>query len=350
MNQKKYQVFVSSTYEDLQEERGVVMKVLLEMDCIPSGMELFPAANEDQWSVIKAIIDNCDYFIAIIAGRYGSLDNDGTSFTEKEYCYAIEANKPVISFIHEDPGSIPSKNTEPTDLGKKKLEKFRQLVRQKTCKHWKDPNQLGMAVASSLGKLRETHPAAGWIRGDLVQQNNADKILQLRSENENLRRKLSEIQNEPSIKMEELARGEDIVEIRTIAVYREFVIEESEIKTIRLTWNEIFYTVSPLMIQEANESEIAKVLSDKLSPNFPSSKKSKGGSKYDFMLESDSLKLQTVTISQEIFHTIIVQLLNLGLIKESVRKRSVRDADKYWTLTKSGKNVMNGLRVIRRSS
>ena len=49
---RKFQVFVSSTYEDLQQERQEIMHALLELDCIPSGMELFPAANEDQWSLI----------------------------------------------------------------------------------------------------------------------------------------------------------------------------------------------------------------------------------------------------------------------------------------------------------
>lgn len=56
---KKYQVFVSSTYEDLQIERQEVMHALLELDCIPSGMELFPAANEDQWTLIKGVIEDC---------------------------------------------------------------------------------------------------------------------------------------------------------------------------------------------------------------------------------------------------------------------------------------------------
>jgi hypothetical protein len=49
MEQKKYQVFVSSTYIDLIDERQEIMHALLELDCIPAGMELFPAANEDQW-------------------------------------------------------------------------------------------------------------------------------------------------------------------------------------------------------------------------------------------------------------------------------------------------------------
>lgn len=68
----RYQVFVSSTYEDLKAERQEVMHALLELDCIPAGMELFPAANEDQWSLIKKVIKECDYYIVISAGRYGS--------------------------------------------------------------------------------------------------------------------------------------------------------------------------------------------------------------------------------------------------------------------------------------
>lgn len=67
---KKYQVFVSSTYEDLVPERQEIMHALLELDCIPAGMELFPAADEDQWSLIKGVIDDCDYYLVVIGGRY----------------------------------------------------------------------------------------------------------------------------------------------------------------------------------------------------------------------------------------------------------------------------------------
>ena len=94
VEQKKYQIFVSSTYEDLRPERQEIMHALLELDCIPSGMELFPAANEDQWSLIKGVIDDCDYYVVVIGGRYGSLGPDGISYTEMEYRYAISRGNP----------------------------------------------------------------------------------------------------------------------------------------------------------------------------------------------------------------------------------------------------------------
>lgn len=62
---KKFSVFVSSTYEDLIDERKEVIQALLELDCIPIGMELFPATDDDQWTLIKELINECDYYILI---------------------------------------------------------------------------------------------------------------------------------------------------------------------------------------------------------------------------------------------------------------------------------------------
>ena len=42
----KYQIFVSSTYEDLKDERAEVIKACLNMGHIPVGMEMFNAADE----------------------------------------------------------------------------------------------------------------------------------------------------------------------------------------------------------------------------------------------------------------------------------------------------------------
>jgi hypothetical protein len=95
---KRYQVFVNSTFIDLQEERRQVIQTVMELDCFPAGMELFPAADEEQWDFICKAIDDCDYFILIIGGRYGSLTDEGISYTEKEYDYAVEQGLPVLVF------------------------------------------------------------------------------------------------------------------------------------------------------------------------------------------------------------------------------------------------------------
>nr|VFK57841.1 MAG: protein of unknown function (DUF4062) [Candidatus Kentron sp. TUN]VFK66801.1 MAG: protein of unknown function (DUF4062) [Candidatus Kentron sp. TUN] len=82
----KYQIFVSSTYEDLKPERDQVIKAVLEMGHIPVGMEMFSAGDEQQWDVIKKQIDQSDYYVVLIAHRCGSMDGS-ISYTEKEYDY-----------------------------------------------------------------------------------------------------------------------------------------------------------------------------------------------------------------------------------------------------------------------
>jgi hypothetical protein len=69
---KKYQIFVSSTYVDPIEERQQVMRTILEMGHIPVGMEQFSAADKEQWKIIQRQIDQSDYYVVLIAHRYGS--------------------------------------------------------------------------------------------------------------------------------------------------------------------------------------------------------------------------------------------------------------------------------------
>jgi len=166
--EKRYQVFVSSTYEDLRKERQEVIQALLELDCFPAGMELFPAADQDQWTLIKKVIDDSDYYIVIIAGKYGSRGPSGISYTQMEYEYAISRGKPVIAFIHSDPGSIPSAKTEQTKEGNDQMAEFKKIVQRKACKYWANQSELGSVITRSVVKLMKSNPAIGWVRGDSV--------------------------------------------------------------------------------------------------------------------------------------------------------------------------------------
>ena len=98
-----YEVFVSSTFEDLKEERAHVMWVLVERRCLPTGMEHFSASSRPAWDRIKRDIEACDYYLLILAGRYGSMvPGDAIGYTEREYDYARSIDKPVLAFFHAD--------------------------------------------------------------------------------------------------------------------------------------------------------------------------------------------------------------------------------------------------------
>src|SRR5439155_1656576 len=64
----RYQVFISSTSKDLHEERQKALQAVLEMKAFPTGMEMFPSADDEQWDFIKREIESSDYYVVIVAG------------------------------------------------------------------------------------------------------------------------------------------------------------------------------------------------------------------------------------------------------------------------------------------
>lgn len=163
--QKIYQVFVSSTFEDLQEERLEIIDSILNYGHIPVGMELFNASDESQWNVIKKRIDQSDYYVLIISDRYGSMDGD-IGYTEKEYDYAISINKPIIAFLRTDEyiPKLPSPFRETSH--KRELSKFKEKIKKRNVKFWKDKSDLVKMFLISFKQLSEDKPQIGWVRSD----------------------------------------------------------------------------------------------------------------------------------------------------------------------------------------
>lgn len=168
---KKYQVFISSTYSDLIEERKAVQEVILSMYQFPIGMEMFSAADEEQWEIIKETIDSSDYYILIIGHRYGSTtetdDGEIISYTEKEYRYAKENGIPILAFIIDDSVPILLENIENDENMKKHLFNFIEEVKTgRMVEWWTDTNDLKTKVALSLHKQINRKKRSGWIRAD----------------------------------------------------------------------------------------------------------------------------------------------------------------------------------------
>ena len=96
----RYQVFVSSTFRDLEGERQSVLNAVIELEHFPASMEAFPATTEPPWDLIRKVIAESDYYVLIVGGRYGSTDESGVSYTEREYHLAQELEIPTLVFLH----------------------------------------------------------------------------------------------------------------------------------------------------------------------------------------------------------------------------------------------------------
>ena len=189
----KYQVFVSSTYEDLITEREFAIKTVLKMGHIPVGMEMFNAADEEQWKVISRRIDESDYYVLLVVHRYGSQVADGTSYTEKEYDYALSKGIPILGFIIDDTVKV---DTKFVDDGEKKgaLNLFKDKIKLKTIEYWKSADGLQGQIAMALTAAMDQIPRKGWVRPDESNSQEMGKeITRLSGENSRLREELEKI-------------------------------------------------------------------------------------------------------------------------------------------------------------
>lgn len=147
-------------------------------------MELFPATDEKQFDYIKKEIDNSDYYLLIIAGRYGSLTPEGISYTEKEFLYALEKKIPIIAFIHEDINNIPLGKVDVDENIRKKLEEFKKKVEtNRLVKYWENSTTLYSEVSITLARAINECPRIGWVRGDeKFEVSNKDELRKLKEE------------------------------------------------------------------------------------------------------------------------------------------------------------------------
>lgn len=166
MSERKYQVFVSSTYSDLVKEREAVIKAILNLYQFPIGMEMFSADDDDQWEVIKETISTSDFYILIIGSRYGST-RDGLSYTEREYEFAKSIGVPILTFVRDPDSATTPSQRERNPESQEKLKKFvAKATSNRLCDFWRTPDELTNLVTLSLFKAFRKYQRDGWIRGD----------------------------------------------------------------------------------------------------------------------------------------------------------------------------------------
>lgn len=169
--EKRYQIFVSSTYEDLKEERTKVTETILKMYQLPIGMEMFHADDKEQWSQIQKTIDMSDYYILIIGRCCGTLiENEKISYTEKEYNYALSKNIPILRFVIDAKAKKEDCYPE-TKKQQAAYDRFKKKVTQNyQCAFWQNPDDLASKVFQALIAKFNEDERDGWV------QNTTDNI------------------------------------------------------------------------------------------------------------------------------------------------------------------------------
>lgn len=327
MMTNKYQIFISSTYQDLKEERDQVIKAVLEMGHIPVGMEMFSAADEEQWAIIARQIEESDYYVLLVAHRYGSTTAEGLSYTEKEYGYAVAKGVPVLGFVLDDSAPWPKDKHESESKGQKRLQEFKKKVKGRLIQFWKTKEELHGRVSISLSKAFTAYPRIGWARANEVSGPEVTRELTrlsaenaaLRSENETLRRLKEGQVDEVRTVIHTLSANSRRFKVRKTSKW-----EDGEIHSKSLA--DIFHYSAPNLIGENSSMGVAQNVALKCL-----------GSSYH----------NTWPVGSNIVSDWLADLASLDLVEPSKKKHSVNDKNDYWCLTKLGKQVLKEFRRVR---
>ncbi len=139
------QVFVSSTWLDLQSERAAVAAVLQRLrETKFLGMESFGSRDESTQRASLDEVDRSQVYLGLFAGRYGS------GITEDEYRRARQRDMPCFIYFKVEP-AIPAQWRETDPALAAKLATLKQnLRRHHTVTEFRTPEDLAARVATDL--------------------------------------------------------------------------------------------------------------------------------------------------------------------------------------------------------
>lgn len=273
------------------------------------------------------------------------MTEDGISYTEKEYDYAVSKKVPVIALIHKDIGKIPREKTDTNPDLVRKLEAFQNKVKTgKIVKFWNNSDELTGLVALSLMHTIKTYPRVGWVKANLsTSAETLQEINELRKQLADLEAYKTAIERDKLIAKNNLVKNlaglDKSIEIKGTSKYRSWNSEENIDHNwkIELTFEELFSIIAPkIMYPSVKETQVKTYLINRI---YESATEDFNHERKDFL---------TPRLNNSYLNTIKIQFIALGLIEVYTEKTEKGSTVSCWRLTDKGYDTMMQLLSIKK--
>lgn len=264
---KKLQVFISSTYIDLKEERQAAVEAILDSGNIPAGMELFKAGNETQLKTIERWIDESDVYLLILGGRYGSIEEkSGKSYTHLEYEYAVKKNIPIFAVVLSESAifkkaSIIGKMSSMEEKEVSRYKEFKELVFTKIVREVEDIKDIKLSIHTTLNEFLNLYNFSGWIKGKEI--DDYEKLLKennkLLKENQKLKDDMDKLTKKAEIGIYNYEVLRDTLLNKKVIISKELIDEEEDREMNYIEFIDIYKNT--LITGITNKSGISKLQS-----------------------------------------------------------------------------------------
>jgi HEAT repeat protein len=158
-------IYLSSTYNDLIEQRNAAYRALRRMHHHVIAMEDYVATDQRPLEKCLDDVAACDLYVGIFAWRYGFIPKENNpqhqSITEREYRKAIETGKPTLIFILDETAQWPMTATDMftgEGNGGSSIRVLREeLGLQTTVSFFKTADDLAAKVSQAVSNWEKEH-------------------------------------------------------------------------------------------------------------------------------------------------------------------------------------------------
>lgn len=265
---KKYHVFIGSTLDDLKNERRTLPRMIMELGHIPVSAEYFDMAGHTDQRFAKKAVEECDYFIALIAHRLGLPDE--TSPLETEYAWAVRRGIPVIALIIDEKARWKAAKKEQDAGALKKLENFKKKLASHTHTSWFNSSDLCQKAQNLLIQEMNLNPGEGWVHAaQAIKPPVANELARLSSENEDLKRQLKAEGGEIRVRVrEQMKYALKVLALNGVSLSFRYSPGDNWENTRKFRYLRLFKLLVPELSLGKTPEEISWFLGNVLNPDL----------------------------------------------------------------------------------
>jgi hypothetical protein len=322
---KKYHVFISSTPEDLRQERRELERTIMELGALPVTIDAPGEPGGDSEGFVKKAIEESDYFLSLTAHRIGA-GNGKISYIESEYNHAVKCGVPVVALIIGEKARWKASKRETGEAALRALENFKKRLGCHRHDTWATLGELKQKALSLLLREMTLNPRPGWVRaGEAVKPGVANELARLIGENEDLKILLRAGDGESINKVRgRMKHALKILAANRISLSFYYAAGENWENTRTFRYLRIFKLLVPELTLSKTTAELSRFLGNILNPDL-----------------EKTVRKEYPTPS----NTIKKIMADLSLLKLVRGVSGRKEDDEAWEATEYGKEVYAAYRM-----
>lgn len=265
----KYHIFIGSTLDDVKNERKELPRIVMELGHIPVMADYLDDSVRNSQSLLQKIIEECDYFIALVAHKYSAADGSVTPLV-KQCSIAAKKGIPVLALVIDEKARWKPVKKEKDPALIRKLDDLKAKLQAGPCETWQNTPDMCQKAQTLLLQELTINARPGWQRSDkLIEPTVANELSRLSSENHALRQQIHLADNElVSKQQDELKHVIKVLALNKITLSFYYASGDNWENSRQFRYIRIFKLLVPELALGKTTAEISRFLGTVLNPNL----------------------------------------------------------------------------------